>query len=84
MLSTLLPDKPSLDESVIVRGTRPLGGLITKGETYAWRPDWPQFRALIVVTQVTSHLVRARTLGKKGSYWNPTGVFRDACFRTTL
>lgn len=48
-----------------------------KGDIWIWHPDRPEFRSVLVVTQVTTRMVRARRRVGGSSFWNPTCYFVD-------
>lgn len=54
-----------------------------KGETWIWQPDRPEFRSVLIVTQVTTSMVRAKPASGGRSFWNPTCHFVTMAQRAT-
>ena len=48
-----------------------------KGGVWVWQPTRPEFRSVLVVTQVTRWMVRARRVSGGRSFWNPICHFVD-------
>lgn len=46
--------KPMIAEGVLVRGERPYKGRINPGDVFAWEPDLPHARELVVVTRIST------------------------------
>lgn len=49
----MLPNKPMIPEAELRRGKRPYKGNIVPGDVFAWEPDLPHARELVVVTRIT-------------------------------
>ena len=50
-----------------------------KRDIYVWEPDRPDFRSVIIVTQVTRHMIRARRVAGGRTFWNPLDIFLNSC-----
>jgi hypothetical protein len=55
----------------------------TKGEVWIWQPDNATYRSVLVVTQVTSRMVRTKRNTGGKSFWNPICHFVDMARRVT-
>lgn len=56
MIDTMngLPIKPALPEAELIRDTqRPYNGEIRPGDIFAWEPDLPYARELLIVTEIS-------------------------------
>jgi hypothetical protein len=83
----LMPIQPIIPEAYIVRNApRPLLGDIRPGMIFAWEPDSPTARELVIVTRVEPDKVWARNLeesrGGYLGYVNDEDRFREACWPT--
>ena len=77
-----LPDMPLINEAEIVRHKGLLEGAIEVGEVFAWEPDKPWARELVVVTEINGDQIMTRGMHDKDEYWNDESRFREACQRT--
>lgn len=88
--------KPALGEAILCRGERPYSGPIEPGDVFAWEPDLPHARELVVVSRIERQVsgagyqcrVWCRRIdgteyfdGRKEVY-NPEDVFRAAVVPT--
>jgi hypothetical protein len=83
---------PEIPAAVLVQGSCPLVGPIEPGEVFAWEPDKPHARELLVVVRIEERpgderLIHSRPIG--ASPWgridtsgNDESRFREACWRT--
>ena len=80
-----LPRKPIID-AALLRGPRPLVGPITPGEVFAWEPDLPHARELLIVRRLYEidgeGWVEAWDMEYQGTHHNEEARFREACQRT--
>jgi hypothetical protein len=78
---------PEFDEGVVVRHTGKLKGEIVPGEVFAWEPDKPWARQLIVVSKIErgtgdESQVWSWDIDYKRECFNTLSRFREACYRT--
>lgn len=87
-----LPIKPMIAEAVLCRGERPYKGAIEPGDIFAWEPDLPHARELVVVTRVEWCIgpglyearIWARDIDSNNEHWNPEEMFRQAVVPTHM
>ena len=79
---TVLPEQPPLNETEIIRHKGLLKGKIEIGEVFAWEPDKPHARELVIVTKMSGDQILTIGTYDKDEYWNDESRFREACQRT--
>jgi len=83
----LLPTMPMIPEAELKRGWTPYMGEIERGMIFAWEPDEPKARELIIVIRVDrgdETYVWSRPLSDKHARatWASEGRFREAVVET--
>lgn len=82
----MLPSKPPIGENELRRDKRPLRGPIEPGEVFAWEPDLPHARELIIVRRIYKNggemWVESWDMNYAKTYHNEEDRFREACVRT--
>lgn len=81
-MSNSLPIRPIIPEAVLVRGERPYPGDINPGDVFAWEPDLPYARELVVVTFVDKLRIGTRPLDGDREVFNDIDRFREAVVQT--
>jgi hypothetical protein len=75
-----------IGEPILVRGPRPLEGEIVPGEVFAWEPDLPWARELVIVRRVYERggttWIEAWDMDYTRTVQNEEGRFREAAYRT--
>ena len=79
-----LPIKPVIAEFVLLRGATPYAGSIYPGDVFAWEPDLPYARELVVVVRLAGGNVWTRNIDGDAEHWNPEDTFREAVVPTIL
>lgn len=80
----MLPNNPMINEAELRRGKRPYEGEITPGDVFAWEPDLPYARELVVVKCITKTRVCTRPLNGDEEVWNDLSRFREAVVPTAF
>ena len=78
---------PLIPSTVLVLSPRPLKGQIAPGEVFAWEPNLPYSRQLLIVTRIELRegdeaLIWATDMDYTEEFWNYESRFREACIRT--
>lgn len=76
------PYKPMIPDAVIIRHDGVLIGDIKPGEVFAWNPDIPHARELVIVSTIDNGSVGSWDMDYKRLYFNDERTFREVCFRT--
>lgn len=75
-----------IPEAVLVREPRPYAGGISAGDIFAWEPDLPRARELVIVTRITvdnyDEKIYMRPIYGGKEYWNDADRFREAVVPT--
>jgi len=84
---TNLPIKPMIAEVEIVRHKGKLKGAIKEGEVFAWEPDLPWARELLIVTSIETRedatiIIHTKDMNYENPAWNTERKFRESAQRT--
>lgn len=83
-----LPIRPAIAPAFIIRDRRPLRGPIKPGHIFAWEPDIPHARELVVVTRVEGDSddarIWSRPIDGDNEVWNTVDRFREAAYATIM
>lgn len=77
-----MPYNPIIDEAVIIRSPRPYRSGIQRGDVFAWEPDLPYCRELVIVVRVEDDQVYSENLRDGRANCNDESRFREACYAT--
>lgn len=83
-----LPILPMIPSAYLAPSKRPYSGAIKPGDVFAWEPDLPHARELLVVTRIVDEthrtLVWTRHIDGDEEVYNDIDRFREAVVPTIL